>query len=167
MSHLTLVAPKGPTAVYDAVYLGIEKLSQGRHPRKALLIISDGQDNNSRYSFKELRNLIREADVQIYAIGITTLLTDSLARYGHSVLGEITQMTGGRAFFSSASSETDLIEICTRIALELRHQYTLGFYPTGTVPDAKWHELKVRVNAPRGTGRVSLSHRQGYPAFQK
>ncbi len=167
LRRLTVAAPKGATAVYDAVYLGLEKLRQGRHPRKALLIISDGQDNNSRYSFKELRNLIKEADVQIYAIGITSFMADSLARFGRSVLEEITEVTGGRAFFPDADRETGLIEICTRIALELRHQYTLGFYPTSTAPDAKWHKLKVRVKVPKGTGRVSLSHRQGYPPFQK
>lgn len=165
LSRLTLAAPKGKTAVYDAVYLGIEKLRHGRHSRKALLIISDGQDNNSRHSIKELRNLIREADVQIYAIGITTLLADSLARFGRSVLDEIAQVTGGRAFFPNAYRETGIIEVCTRIALELRHQYTLGFYPTNAVPDTRWHKIKVRVNAPKGTGRVSLAHRRGYQSF--
>jgi Ca-activated chloride channel family protein len=167
LGHLMFVQPKGSTALYDAAYLAVEKVQQGRHSKKALLIISDGQDNNSRYTYKELRNRVKEADVQIYAIGITDPATDSLAGFGRGVLEEITRMTGGRVFFPNAYNEPELIEICTRIALELRHQYSFGFYPTDMTSEAKWHKVQVKVNPPRGLGRLSLTYREGYQSFKK
>lgn len=167
IDHLMFVAPKGSTALYDAAYLAVEKVKQGRHSKKALLIISDGQDNNSRYTYKELRNRVKEADVQIYAIGITDPASDSLAGFGRSNLEEVTRMTGGRAFFPNAYNEPELVEICTRIALELRHQYAIGFYPTDTTSDAKWHKVNVKVSPPKGLGRLSLSYREGYQSFKK
>ncbi|MFL6213830.1 MAG: VWA domain-containing protein [Blastocatellia bacterium] len=167
VGHLMFVNPKGSTALYDASYLAIEKVAQGRHQKKALLIISDGQDNNSRYTYKELRNRVKEADVQIYAIGITDPASDSLAGYGRGVLEEISRMTGGRAFFPNAYNEPELVEICTRIALELRHQYSIAFYPSDYTSDAKWHKLAVKINPPKGLGRLSLSYKDGYQSFKK
>lgn len=167
LGHLMFANPKGSTALYDAAYLAVEKVQQGRQSKKALLIISDGQDNNSRYTYKELRNRVKEADVQIYAIGITDPASDSLAGFGRGVLEEISRMTGGRAFFPNAYNEPELVEICTRIALELRHQYSVGFYPTDIQSEAKWHKVQVKVNPPRGLGRLSLSYRDGYQSFKK
>ncbi|MBI3653283.1 MAG: VWA domain-containing protein [Acidobacteria bacterium] len=167
ISHLMFVQPKGSTALYDAAYLAVEKVAQGRHKKKALLIISDGQDNNSRYTYKELRNRVKEADVQIYAIGITDPASDSLVGYGRSILEEITRMTGGRAFFPNAYNEPELIEICTRIALELRHQYSLGFYPSDTSSIGKWHKLQVKINPPKGLGRLSVNYKDGYQSFKQ
>src|SRR4030095_11857162 len=129
IGRLMFVTPTGPTALYDAAYLAVEKVQQGRHSKKALLIISDGQDNHSRYTYDELSDRVKEADVQIYAIGITAPASDSLAGFGRGVLEEMSRMTGGRAFFPDAYNEPELVEICTRIALELRHQYSIGFYP--------------------------------------
>ncbi|MCI0485121.1 MAG: VWA domain-containing protein [Blastocatellia bacterium] len=165
--HLMLVPPKGSTALYDAAYLAVEKIQQGRHTKKAILIISDGQDNNSRYTYNELRNRVREAGVQIYAIGITDPATDSLNGYGRSLLEEIARMTGGRAFFPNGYNEPELVEISTRIALELRYQYSIGFYPTDTTGKAKWHKVQVKVNPPKGFGRLSLSYREGYQSFKR
>jgi Ca-activated chloride channel family protein len=167
VSHLMFVQPKGSTALYDAAYLAVEKVQQGRHTKKALLLISDGQDNNSRYTYKELRNRVKEADVQVYAIGITDPASDSLSGFGRSVLEEITRMTGGRAFFPNAYNEPELVEICTRIALELRHQYSVGFYPSDVTSLAKWHKVNVKVNPPKGLGRLSLSYKEGYQSFKK
>ena len=167
LGRLMFVNAHGSTALYDAAYLAVEKVQQGRHSKKALLIISDGQDNNSRYTYKELRNRVKEADVQVYAIGITDPVNDSLAGFGRGVLEEITRMTGGRAFFPNAYNEPELVEICTRIALELRHQYSIGFYPTDIASDAKWHKVQVKVNPPRGLGRLSLAYRDGYQSFKK
>ncbi|HLG16268.1 MAG TPA: VWA domain-containing protein [Blastocatellia bacterium] len=167
LSHLMFVAPNGSTALYDAAYLAVEKVQQGRHSKKALLIISDGQDNNSRYTYKELHNRVKEADVQIYAIGITDPASDSLSGFGRANLEEISRMTGGRAFFPNAYNEPELVEICTRIALELRHQYSLGFYPTNKTAESKWHKVQVKVNPPKGLGRLSLTYREGYQSFKK
>lgn len=167
VNKLTFVAPKGATALYDAVYAAVEKVQQGPHKKKALLIISDGQDNQSRYTYKELRNRVKEADVQIYAIGITDPATDSLSGIGRSILEEVTRTTGGRAFFPNAYNEPELIEICTRIALELRNQYSIGFYPSAATNESKWRKLQVKVNPPKGLGRLSLSYKDGYWSFKK
>lgn len=166
-SHLMFVQPKGNTALYDAAYLAVEKVNQGRHEKKAILIISDGQDNSSRYTYKELRNRVKESDVQIYAIGITDPYSDSMAGFGRSVLEEITRSTGGRSFFPSAFNEPELVEICTRIALELRHQYSIGFYPSAPGDESRWRKLQVKVNPPKGLGRLSLTYKDGYQSFKK
>jgi len=161
VNSLTLVQTDGRTALYDAAYIGVEKARQGRHQKKALLIISDGQDNNSRYTFSELRDLVREADVQLYAIGIVDLVHDSeLGAYGESVLEELSRSTGGRAFFPS--SEEELVDVCTQIALELRHQYSIGYYPTAEIRDGRWHKLKVKVDPPPGLPRLAVRAKEGY-----
>jgi Ca-activated chloride channel family protein len=161
VNSLTLVSTDGRTALYDAAYIGVEKARQGRHQKKALLIISDGQDNNSRYTFSELRDLVREADVQLYAIGIVDLIHDSeLGAYGESVLEELSRSTGGRAFFPS--SEEELVDVCTQIALELRHQYSIGYYPSTDVRDGRWHKLKVKVDPPPGLPRLAVRAKEGY-----
>ncbi|MCI0486271.1 MAG: VWA domain-containing protein [Blastocatellia bacterium] len=167
LGRLMFVEAKKSTALYDAAYLSVEKIRQGRHSKRALLIISDGQDNNSRYTYKELRNLVKEADVIIYAIGITDPYNDSLSGYGRSVLSEMARMTGGRAFFPTAYNEMELVEICTRIALELRHQYAIGFYPTDTKSEEKWRDLKVKIKPPKGIGRLSLTYKDGYQSFKR
>ena len=167
LSHLMFVQPHGSTALYDAAYLAVEKIKQGRHPKRALLIISDGQDNNSRYTYNELRKRVKESDVQIYCIGITDPATDSLSAFGRSVLEEIARMTGGRAFFPNAYNEPELVEICTRIALELRHQYAVGFYPSDVQSEAKWHKVQIKVKPPKGLGHLSVTYKDGYESFKK
>ncbi|MEW6731433.1 MAG: VWA domain-containing protein [Acidobacteriota bacterium] len=158
---LTLIEPKGQTALYDAAYIGVEKVRHGRHPRKALLVISDGQDNNSRYSYKELKQLVKEADVQIYAIGVTNVFSPrELDIDGQVILEELTRLTGGRAFFPS--NEAELNEVITRIGLELRHQYSIGYEPTGTNQDGHWHKIRVKVNAPKGLPPLTIRTREGY-----
>jgi Ca-activated chloride channel family protein len=166
---LRSVAPRGSTALYDAVYLGVEKVQQGRHPRRAILIISDGEDNKSRYNGEELRARVTEADVQIYAVSLTDALSnDSLSsKYGRSVLEKITSMTGGRAFFPNAYNEELLIEICARIALELRRQYSLAFYPSNTGLDGRWHKVRMKLKPPKGLGLLSLTYREGYQALKR
>jgi Ca-activated chloride channel family protein len=169
IERLKFTRPSGSTALYDAAYLALEKVQQGRHPKRALLIISDGEDNYSRYNGSELRARVREADVQIYAIGLTDAFSEDLksTSYGRSLLESITKMTGGRAFFPNAYKEELLIEICARIALELRSQYSIGFYPSSKAGDGTWHRIQVKLKPPKGLGRVSLSHRSGYQSIKK
>jgi Ca-activated chloride channel family protein len=161
LGRLTVVKPKNSTAFYDAVYLGMEKVLQGRHERKALLIISDGEDNNSRYSHKEVRERARESGVMIYGIALP-----GPHGYGTGVMSHVTEFTGGRSF-SPGQDGMSFGEICIRIALELRHQYSLGFYPTDAKSDIKWHRVKVRINGPRGLGRLSLTYKDRYESFHK
>jgi Ca-activated chloride channel family protein len=164
LDKLTLVQPKSNTALYDATYLGVERVTRGTHQKKAILIISDGQDNSSRYNFTEVRRLLRESDVTVYAVGVLDKgdlgSTDGLR--GQSFLDELTSVTGGKAFYPTSNVELD--EIFERIALELRHQYSIGYYPTNFVPDGKWRKIKVKVKAPRGLPRLVVRNREGYYA---
>jgi len=157
-----LVEPKQNTALYDACYLGVERVSRGTHQKKALLIISDGQDNASRYNFNEVRRLMREADVIAYAVGIMSPgdVRSSEGIRGQSFLDSLTSVTGGRSFYPSNDVELD--EIFERIALELRHQYSVGYTPRNFEPNGKWRRVRVRVKPPRGLPRLSVRTRDGY-----
>jgi Ca-activated chloride channel homolog len=157
LNKTVFIKAKGSTALYDATYLAVEKVKQGRHPKKALLILSDGLDNNSRYSGKELRSLLKEADVQIYSIGWTELLG------GSGILKQLSEWSGGRAFFPY--DDRMVGDIYTRIAVMLRHQYVLGFYPSDLSATNKWRNVRLKVNAPKGLGRLSLSYKKGYQSF--
>src|SRR6266540_1304316 len=164
-NKLTLVDPKGQTALYDAAYLGIEKVKQGRHSRNAILLISDGQDNSSRYTYGELRKLLKEAGVQIYCIGIVEIgggAGGTLDMQGQAILEEIAQTTGGKAFFPRSSAELE--DATTRIALELRHQYSIGHNPTNVKRDGQWHKIKVNVKGPKGLSNLKVQHKEGYYA---
>ena len=164
-NKLTLVDPGGQTALYDATYLGIEKVRQGRHNRNAILLISDGQDNSSRYTYGELRKLLKEAGVQIYCIGIVEMgggAGGTLDMQGQAILEEIAQTTGGKAFFPKSGAELE--EITTRIALELRHQYSIGYNPTNLNNDGHWRKVKVNVKPPKGWPHLKVKHKEGYYA---
>jgi Ca-activated chloride channel homolog len=164
-NKLTLVDPKGQTALYDAAYLGIEKVKQGRHIRNAMLLISDGQDNSSRYTYGELRKLLKEAGVQIYCIGIVEMGGASggtLDMQGQAILEEIAQTTGGKAFFPRSAAELE--DATTRIALELRHQYSIGYNPTNVKRDGQWHKIRVNVKGPKGLSNLKVQHKEGYYA---
>ena len=162
LQKLTLVKPKDNTALYDAVYLGVDKVSRGSHQKKALLIISDGQDNSSRYNFGEVRRLMRESDVVTYAVGIVGRgeASSQLGMQGQAFLDEISSVTGGKAFYPESDVEMD--EIFERIALELRHQYSIGYIPKDFEPDGKWRKVKIRVKPPRGLPRLTVRGRDGY-----
>ncbi len=167
-NKLTLVDPKGQTALYDAAYLGIEKVKQGRHNKRALLLISDGQDNSSRYTYGELRKLLKEAGVQIYCIGIVEMggsAGGTLDMQGQAILEEIAQVTGGKAFFPRSAAELE--DATTRIALELRHQYSIGYTPTNVKRDGEWHKIKIQVKPPRGLPPLRVQHKEGYYAVDK
>jgi Ca-activated chloride channel homolog len=150
LNKLTLVDPRGQTALYDAAYLGVEKVKQGRHSKRAILLISDGQDNSSRYTYGELRKLLKEANVQIYCLGIVELgggAGSTLDLGGQAILEEMSQTTGGKAFFPRSGAELE--DATTRIALELRHQYSLGYVPNNEQQKGDWRKIRVRVNPPR------------------
>lgn len=165
LNKLTFAEPRGQTALYDAAYLGVEKVKQGRHDKRAILIISDGQDNASRYNYGELRKLLKEADVQIYCIGITEegpIAGSLIDMQGRAVLDEIARTTGGMAFYPTGYAEME--DAVTRIALALRHQYSLGYVPVNEQRDGKWRKIKVRVNAPKGMPSLVVRAKEGYYA---
>jgi len=162
LNSVALASPRGRTALLDATYLGIEKVKQGRHARKVLLIISDGQDNSSRYTQREMENLVKESDIQIFAIGVMDLygpssLQDAL---GLDVLTNVARMTGGEAYFPRNQMELDAV--CTHIALELRYQYSIGYTPTNLQRDGKWRNVRVHVRPPQNIPWVGIRARKGY-----
>ncbi|MCS6874385.1 MAG: VWA domain-containing protein [Pyrinomonadaceae bacterium] len=164
LRKLTLVRPKDNTALYDAVYLGVEKVTRGAHQRKAILIISDGQDNSSRYTFKEVKNLLKESDVTIYAVGImdSNDMRDVIGLQGQAFLDELAAVSGGKSFYPKTNVELD--EIFERIAIELRNQYSVGYIPKNFKPDGKWRRIKVKVKPPKGMPRLIVRTREGYYA---
>jgi Ca-activated chloride channel family protein len=147
---LTLVPAQGNTALYDAVYLGLAQLKSGQNPKKALLLITDGEDNHSRYSRRDIREFVREADAQIYVIDM-----------GRALVGELADMTGGHSYHASVNN---LEETCERIALELKSQYVIGYESTNTSKDGKFRKLRVKVNPPTGLSKLSTRARDGYYA---
>jgi Ca-activated chloride channel family protein len=161
---LTFVSTKGQTALYDACYLGVEKVTRGAHQKRAVLLISDGQDNSSRYTFSELRRLLKETDVIIYAIGISDggPYDSTLDVTGRAILEELAGVSGGKAFFPNSGAEMN--DVFERIALELRTQYSIGYRPSNFANDGKWHKLKVRVQPPRGMSRLFVRSKEGYYA---
>jgi Ca-activated chloride channel family protein len=163
IDKLTFVQTHGQTALYDACYLGVEKVQHGTHQKKALLLITDGQDNSSRYTFNELRRMLKETDVIIYAIGIEGANDGALGMQGQAILDELAGVSGGKAFFPNSKAEMD--DVFERIALELRHQYSIGYRPTNFANDGKWHKLKVSVKPPRGLPHLFVRSKDGYFAL--
>jgi len=165
LDKLTFVQTKNNTALYDACYLGVERVQRGTHPKRALLLISDGQDNNSRYTFNELRRVLKESDVVLYAIGILggSDVGSSLGMEGQSILDELAGVSGGKAFYPRSNAEMD--DIFEQIALELRHQYSIGYRPPNFISNGKWHHIKVKVAPPRGLPRLFVRSKEGYFAI--
>lgn len=165
-SRLTFTQAKGRTALLDGIYMALNHLKKGKNPRKALLIVSDGGDNSSRYSESEVRNLLREADAQMYAMGIFESIgarsrtAEEMA--GPGLLDELAQMTGGRHF--PVDNLNDLPDIAAKIGIELRNQYVLGYMSKNQARDGKYRRVQVRLNQPRGMPPLRAIFRQGYYA---
>jgi len=166
MSRLTFTQAKGRTALLDGIYQALQQLRKGRNPRKALLIVSDGGDNSSRYTESEVRNLLKEADAQMYAIGIFEPVgsrgrsAEELS--GPGLLSELAEMTGGRHL--PVDNLNDLPDIAAKIGIELRNQYVLGYVSRNLARDGKYRKVTVRLNQPRGLPPLRALHRQGYYA---
>src|SRR5438105_12870714 len=163
-SKLIFTPAKGMTALYDAVYVGLDKLKQGTNPKKALLLITDGEDNRSRYTFQNVRDFVKEQDVQIYAIGITDEWNSQLGagHTGRAMIEELADLTGGRAFFPDSVYELE--DICTKIAIELKNQYVIGYHCTNAAKDGKWRKLRMKVNPPKGIQHLNVRSKAGYYA---
>jgi len=165
-NRLTFTQAKGKTALLDGVYQAMAHMKKAKNPRKAVLILSDGGDNSSRYTESEIRNLIREADVQVYAIGIFESMgargrtAEELA--GPGLLTEIAEQTGGRHF--PVENINELPDIANKIGLELRNQYLLGYTPTNADRDGKYRKVTVKIVQPKKMPVLRPSWRQGYYA---
>ncbi len=160
---LVYTIPKGRTALLDAIYLGVNKMRQAKYPKKALLIISDGGDNHSRYTESEIKSQVKEADVLIYAIGIYDhYFATEEEKLGPQLLTDITDITGGRAF--TIDNPNDLGDVATKIGIELRNQYVLGYRPQKPGHDGKWRKIKVKLNPPKGLPPLRVYAKTGYYA---
>ena len=157
--------PRGGTALYDAVYLGISRMSTAHHQRKALVIITDGGDNRSRYSLKETRRMVEEANVLTYGIGVfddvpVHLFKTFEERWGRKWLSQITDATGGRTI--AADDRKQIPEIAALISKELRNQYVLGYRPSNVTRDGKWRRLQVLLTPTAAP--LHVHYKQGYVA---
>jgi Ca-activated chloride channel homolog len=162
-NQLMFAQSKGATALLDAIYLAINEMKHAKHSRKAILIISDGGDNSSRYTTKEVKNSLREADVQVYSIGIVEPFTGRMTpeeMTGPVLLEEIAQETGGRLF--EVNDLNELRDIATRIGAALRNEYVLGYAPPETKHDGKYHRIQVKVERIKGLPPLRATFRSGY-----
>ena len=165
-SRLMFTSSKGRTALFDAIYLGLSQMRSARNAKRAMLILSDGGDNHSRYQESDIKRLVKEADTQLYAIGIFDPLGYRSRTFeelnGPSLLGEITEMTGGRAF--AVDNLDELPDIAAKIGLELRNQYVLGYRPSNKARDGRWRKIKIKLRAPRGLPPLTVYSKTGYYA---
>jgi Ca-activated chloride channel homolog len=163
-NKLFQVQSKGRTALLDAMYLALNEMKHARNSRKAILVISDGGDNNSRYSFREVRDRVREADVQIYAIGILEPMAGRMRSpeefAGPALLDDLAGHSGGRLF--EVDDLNELPDIASKVGTALRHQYLLGFSPAAPKRDGKYHTVKVTVARPKGLPALRTTFRTGY-----
>jgi Ca-activated chloride channel family protein len=164
-NRMMFTMAKGRTALLDAIYLGLSQMRSAHNGKRALLIISDGGDNHSRYNEADIRNFLKEADCQLYAMGIfdvNDMGRTTEERYGPSLLSELAEMTGGRVF--PVSTLGDLPDIASKIGMELRNQYVLGYKPSDARHNGAWRKIKVKLLAPKGLPPLNVYAKTGYYA---
>jgi Ca-activated chloride channel family protein len=165
-NKLMTVPTEGMTALFDGVFAGLHEMEKALNPRKTLVVISDGGDNNSAFSAKEVLQKALESGVQIYAMGVFEpvgpLGLSLEEQRGPRLLSNISEQTGGRAF--AASRMDQLPEVASRIAVELRNQYMLAFSPLNQAKDGTYRKLEVRLTEPAGITGLAARWRLGYYA---
>ncbi|MGA2205566.1 MAG: VWA domain-containing protein [Terracidiphilus sp.] len=162
-ARLATVQAGHRTALLDAIYYGVAKMKDAHHERKALLVVSDGGDNRSRYTEGEVRAAVREADVEIYSIGIfDPYASTPEERTGPQLLDDVSSSTGGRLF--RVDEVDEMSDIAEKISTELRNQYVIGYKPKDLARDGKWRKVKVKVNPPPGLPPLTIYARTGYYA---
>ncbi|HEX4946275.1 MAG TPA: VWA domain-containing protein [Blastocatellia bacterium] len=167
LRRLQGLTPEGNTALYDAIYRGLERLRESRHQRRALLIVTDGVDNHSRYSLRDVQQQLREANVMIYVLGTPEPSSSDCGRICHfeatARLDNLAAMSGGKAFFPHSAESFE--QAVSQIAVELRRQYSLGYVPSTPRPTGGWRKIKVRLKPESVMAKVSVRARTGYFAF--
>ncbi len=162
-ARMVMLKPENRTALIDAVYLGVNKLRDAKYARKALLVVSDGGDNRSRYTEGELMRAVREGELQIYSVGIFDAYAPTVEEQnGPQLLHELSEATGGRLF--QVHDVQDLSDIAERISEELRNEYVLGYTPTDRRRNGVWRKLNVRLLPPPGLPELTVHSREGYYA---
>jgi Ca-activated chloride channel family protein len=164
-SKLMFTQAKGRTALLDGIYLALNEMRGAHNARRALLIISDGGDNHSRYTENDIKRFVKESDVQLYGIGIFNPIgsrptTEEVG--GPMLLSNLTEMTGGRSF--AVQNIDDLPDVATKISIELRNQYVIGYRPQNRARDGRWRKIRVRLVAPPGLPPLNVYAKTGYYA---
>jgi Ca-activated chloride channel family protein len=161
--RLAFTDAKGRTALLDAIYLSLNQMRHAQYQKRALLIISDGGDNRSRYTESEIRSLVKEADVEIYSIGIfDSASTVPEEMNGPILLEEIAELTGGRAF--AIDNVNSLPALAVRVGTELRNQYMLAYKPDENQHNGRWHKIKIKLSVPNSLWPLWIHARPGYYA---
>jgi Ca-activated chloride channel homolog len=160
---------RGETALYDAVYLSADHVKAGKKDKKAILLISDGEDNVSKYGFNKVVEALRESKVTLYAIGLLEendqrggLFKKPPSKKAKESLEKFAEITGGQAYFPKSLDEVE--ELVKDIAHDLRNHYTIGYTPTNRKLDGSWREVRVKVNPPKNVAKVTVRSKQGYYA---
>ncbi len=161
-NSLLFTHPDGSTALVDGVYMALQRLKQGHNPRKALVIVSDGGENNSRYSMRELIRMANEADAQIFAICLYQGPQTVEEAEGPELLGDLVRSSGGVNYL--ISDLNDLQSAMAQIGTALHNEYVLGYYPPDGVASGKYHKITVKVMLPVGSPRLQVYARTGYYA---
>ena len=162
-NHMLFTPAKGLTPLFDAVYLGLETMKTAKNKRKALLLITDGEDNHSRYSFADIKEFVKEEDVEIFVIGIVNPGGDLAAGQSRRVtIEDLAQIGDGEAFFPDSVDQLE--DICNKIGLELRNQYMLGYHSTNKAKDGRWRKIRLKINPPTGISYLSVHAKIGYYA---
>jgi Ca-activated chloride channel homolog len=161
--ELVFTQSKGRTSLLDAIHMGLRKIKNARYGRRALLIISDGGDNHSRYGEREIKALAKESDVMIYSIGIFDRYVPTPEELrGPGLLSDIADPTGGRAF--TVDNPEVMPAIARHIGMELRTQYVLAYRPQDTPHNGKWRKIRVRLRLPRKFAFLRAHAKTGYYA---
>ena len=159
---LERIDSRGSTALYDAVVGSLDHLKKGTRDKKVLLVVTDGEDNASRKSFEQTLEEAQKSDAVIYSVGLLSQESKKNAKRARKKLQELSQATGGLAFFPE--NLEDVENICTQIAHDIRNQYTLAYYPSNTRRDGTFRAVNVTVTPLHGHGKLSVRTRTGYYA---
>lgn len=164
--RLLFVKSGGKTALLDAIYLGLNQMKKAHSSRKALLVISDGGDNHSRYTENEIKRAVRESDAQIYSVAVLEPLASRNRTpeeaSGPGLLSDLSEVSGGRMF--SVEDPSELPDIAEKISIELRNEYVIGYKPSNLVRDGRWRRIRVKLDPPRGLPPLQVYARTGYYA---
>jgi Ca-activated chloride channel homolog len=162
-NHMLFTPAKGLTPLFDAVYLGLETMKSAKNKRKALLLITDGEDNHSRYSFADIKEFVKEQDVEIFVIGIVNPGGElAPGQSGRAIIEDLAEIGDGEAFFPDSVDELE--DICNKIGLELRNQYVLGYHSTNKAKDGRWRKIRLKISPPKGVSYLSVHSKNGYYA---
>lgn len=164
LDKVMFTRPGGRTALIDGVYFALNQVRKSPNPRKALVVISDGADNSSRYNFNELMSFAMESDAQLYTVGIYRVAGTPEEAEGPYLMEDLAQKTGGRTF--EVRDRGDLADAMMRIGTTLHNQYVIGYYPPGKMEAGKFRRIKVELKVPDGLPELRIYARRGYYAPQ-